>query len=258
MVNRGAEDGWLVAVVHGRKDAKSAPEAPPRLVRLAPYRSRVSSVLWSRCLRPGVMGDPFDSKEACVRACVCVGVPTSNQELGKGCLSERAGDHKGDGIVSCFGLSQEPPSCDSPRPALDKSCPDYLRPYLHSILLSSFCKPPKPPNSPITWLSVSHHPSPSYRRASTHTEKRGTLPKLQLVCVCVPGNHQQRTPNCPDSLHRAAAAAPDNVSSRPFCCLQQRAPPPWFCPFFHVPAAGAHICSTSPANIDVVNPQPKR
>lgn len=184
MVNRGAEDGWLVAVVHGRKDAKSAPEAPPRLVRLAPYRSRVPSVLWSRCLRPGVMGDPFDSKEACVRVSVCVGVPTSNQELGKGCLSERVGDHKGDGIVSCFGLSQEPPSCDSPRPALDKSCPDYLRPYLHSILLSSFCKPPKPPNSPITWLSVSHHPSPSYRRASTHTEKRGTLPKLQLVCVC--------------------------------------------------------------------------
>lgn len=81
MVNRGLKMVGWAAVVHGRKDAKSAPEAPPRLVRLAPYRSRVYSVLWSRCLRPGVMGDPSTRKKL---VCVCAGVPTSNQELGKG------------------------------------------------------------------------------------------------------------------------------------------------------------------------------
>lgn len=47
-------------------------------------------------------------------------------------MSERAGDHKGDGIVSCFGLSQESPSCDSPRPGLDKS---YLTTSLSTLYL---------------------------------------------------------------------------------------------------------------------------
>jgi len=72
------------------------------------------------------MGDPFDSKKL---VCVCWG---PNLEPGVLSLS---GDHKGDGIVSCFGPFQEPPSCDSPRPGLDKSCPDYLPIYLVVVVV---------------------------------------------------------------------------------------------------------------------------
>lgn len=151
----------------------------------------------------------------------------------------------------------------SPRPATLPGLPSTkvaLTTYVPIYTLSC-CRHSASPRSPRIPLSLGyqfpiiHHPAIV---GLPHTQRRGVPSRSFNWCVCVPGNHQQRTPNCPDSLHRAAAAAPDNVSSRPFCCLQQRAPPPWFCPFFHVPAAGAHICSTSPANIDVVNPQPKR
>jgi hypothetical protein len=220
--------GWRCGA--RQKRCKSAPEAPPRLVRLAPYRSRVYSVLWSRCLRPGVMGDPSTRRSLCVYVRVCVGVPTSNQEF-RLCLVIIKGTVSS--LVWAFSRSPRPatlPGLASTKVALTTSLP---------VLLSSFRKPPpKPPNLPITWLSV-FHLSPGYRRASsTHTAAHPTReegyppPEPSTVCrfVCVRlGITYKGLPN-PRPLHRAAAAAPDNVSCSPFCCLQQRAPPAWFCP----------------------------
>lgn len=159
-------------------------------------------------------------------------------------MSERAGDHKGDGIVSCFGLSQESPSCDSPRPGLDKSYPDYL-----PIYTLSCCRHSASPRNLRIYLSLGYQSSIIRRPAIVglpHTQRRGVPSRTSNWCVCVClGITNKERPN-PRPLHQAAAAAPDNVSSRPFCCLQQRAPPAWFCPFSMFPPEHIYAAHLQP------------